>query len=65
MERFIKFFVTIVFFVFLAFIFPTIYSECQNVNASLTTAPIIKVFPWILITVVILVPVYLGIRGRG
>jgi len=55
-------FIMLIIFVFAAFLFPTVYDECQSVNASLTMAPVIKVFPWIFLVVVVLVPIYFGLK---
>lgn len=57
-------FIMLIIFVFVAFLFPTVYDECQNVNASLSVAPIIKVFPWIFLGVLVLVPIYFGLKER-
>jgi len=57
-------FVTMILFVFTAFFFPTLHDECQNVNVSLTVAPVIKMFPWIFLAVIVLVPIYYGLKER-
>jgi len=57
-------FVMLIIFVFTAFLFPTVYDACENVNATLQTAPIIRVFPWIFLAAIILVPVYYGLKER-
>jgi formate-dependent nitrite reductase membrane component NrfD len=57
-------FVMLIIFVFAVFLFPTVYDECQNVNASLTMAPVIKVFPIIFLIVTVLVPIYFGLKER-
>jgi len=56
------FLVSIVVFVFIAFLFPTLYDACRNVNATLTTAPVIQVFPWVLLAVAVLPSIYFGIK---
>jgi len=58
-------FIMTLIFVFAAFLFPTLHDECQNVNASLSVAPLIKVFPWIFLVVIVLVPIYYGLTERS
>ena len=60
-----KLFVSVLVFVFLVFLFPTVVTECNNVNATLTVAPIIKVFPWILLVISLLIPIYLIIKEEN
>lgn len=57
-------FIMTIIFVFTVFLFPTVYDECQNVNVTLTMAPVIKVFPWIFLAVTVLVPIYFGLKER-
>lgn len=57
--------VMLLIFVFTAFLFPTLYDACRTVNQTLTTAPIIEVFPWIFLMAVIAVTSYLGFKERG
>jgi len=47
-----------VFFVFLVFLFPTIYEQTTNVNSSLTLAPVIKTFPYLILAISALVLLY-------
>jgi len=47
-----------VFFVFLVFLFPTIYEQTTNVNSSLTLAPVIKTFPYLVLAISALVLLY-------
>jgi len=47
-----------VFFMFLVFLFPTIYEQTTNVNSSLTLAPIIKTFPYLILAISTLVLLY-------
>lgn len=52
-------------FVFTAFLFPYVESYSRNVNQSLTFAPVIEAFPYVLLGIVALFLVYFGIaRGK-
>lgn len=57
-------FVMMIIFVFTALLFPTLQEECLLVNSSLTVAPLIKVFPYIFLSVMVLVALYYGVKER-
>jgi len=59
-----KIFVMTLIFVFAAFLFPTVNNACQNMNETLTTAPVIKVFPYLFLIAVIAVPLYYIMKER-
>jgi len=47
-----------VFFVFLVFLFPTIYEQTTNINSTLTLAPVIKSIPYLILVISALVLLY-------
>jgi len=60
-----KLFVCLIIFIFTAFLFPTLYEACSNVNQTLTVAPVIEVFPWVFLMGIIAVTVYFGVKERS
>jgi len=62
--KLIQVFVLVWIFVEVAFLFPILYDTCQNVDASLSLAPVIKMFPYIFIVIFAIVPIYFGFKER-
>ena len=59
-------FMVLTVFVFTAFLFPTLYSACANVNTtSISVHEAISVFPIVFLGIVVLVPIYLIIKEKN
>ena len=57
-----KFLVSLLVFVFAAFLFPTLQTECSNA-ATTDLAQVINLFPTIFIVIIAIFPVYYGLSG--
>jgi len=60
-----KIVISLVVFVFSIFIFPTLYSSAQAVNATNPLAPVVQAFPMIFIMLVAVFPIYFLIEERS
>lgn len=58
-----NFFVSLIFFVFVVFLFPTLNDVCVNANTT-DMASVIRIFPYMLLVVVLVFPIYFGIKER-
>lgn len=57
-----KFFVSVIFFVFVVFLFPTLNEACTNATTA-DMAPVIQAFPYIFLVVACVFPVYFLLKG--
>jgi len=58
-----KFLVSLLFFVFTVFLFPTLNDQVAAATITSDIAPIIRVFPFLFLTISIVFPIYYGIKG--
>jgi len=59
-----RIFMLLILFVFAVMLFPELHNVCSNVNATGGIDSLISIFPYIFITIVLIVPVYYIAKGR-